>query len=45
MTSVRRVLLARVCGVCGHVEFYIKDPAELVEIAARARDLDEKKSR
>ena len=43
MTTVRRPLLARVCGDCGHVEFYIEDPRELVELAVRAHSLEEQK--
>ena len=40
-TTVRRPLLARLCGDCGHVEFYVEDPSELVEFAVRGRRLEE----
>jgi hypothetical protein len=43
MLTAREVLLARVCGDCGHVEFYVKDPTKLVELAAEVRRLEEQK--
>jgi hypothetical protein len=43
MTTVRRQVLARVCGDCGHVELYVEGPGELVELAIRARSLEEEK--